>query len=54
MSCLVLFLKRCGDSAIDAVIEIRGSGFKLCHGYQRPPWKARDSIGSWYTVRHFP
>ena len=34
-------------SFLNNIVEIRLGGYKMCHGFQRPKWKVRTSIGSW-------
>ena len=35
---------------INNIIEIRSQAYQMCHGFRRPVWKARESIGSWFIV----
>eukprot|EP01050_Picozoa_sp_SAG11_P012516 SAG11_NODE_1395_length_5038_cov_1.168050_2_plen_187_part_00 len=37
-------------ATLNNIIEIRGDSWKLCLAYQRPIWKSREDIGSWYVV----
>ena len=35
---------------LNNMIEVRGDAWSLCLAYQRPTWKAREDIGSWFSV----
>jgi hypothetical protein len=35
---------------VNNIIEVRSAAYRMCHGFQRPPCRDRDGIGSWAVV----